>query len=469
MIAVFGLPFLGLLLNWIKWGSGCLHALDFGIYQQAILDLAFTSSWNPMNTVRGIPIFADHFDPILIFAAWVQKLLGPAPWGPLLIEFGFYYLGGITAFILTQGSPFGFRLMTTALWFFCTGMAVAFRYPVHPTTWAALPLLLLARAIKMDRFFMILIWLNVLCLFKEYYPICFISYGIYLLFRFRQKKAFLVIINGGLWIWVDFILRPRLLPEFHGHGNELLHELLAHPGAKLISSFFSFEWKASALALAPFFLVFPSLWRSEKNKEWWWALAAFMVPVFGIQFLFGNVRFQYGAPISAFFLSILTLSDSTWYESLDRITVWPKRFLAIILLWLAGDYVNCLIESLTPKKDRCRFDAGKWTEFERMANIVKSDPMDSRILASGGVVPVVMATGRKIYQFGIWSKVQEKYELIAIGRNGASDLYPYGAEFFEKVISSCRPLAEEVIIDSKYVFFARGKFTEECLHQRHSF
>ena len=469
LITLFILPIFGFLLNWIKLGSGCLHALDFGIYQQAIMDLAFTSSWNPLNSVRGIPIFADHFDPILFLAALIQKFLGSYPWVPLIVEFGFYYSGGIVAFLLTRQKPFAMRLMLTALWFFCSGMAVAFRYPIHPTTWSALPLLLLANELKANRFVRILLLLNILCLFKEYYPICFVSFGVYLLLRIRLKHSLIVLANGCLWIWVDFVLRPRLLPDFHGHGNALLSELLVHPGTMLLNSFLKYDWLGSVIALFPLLLALPLYWRHEKNKEWWWSFTAFMTPVFGIQFLFGNIGFQYGAPISAFFLSILIVSRSEWCFSKDLLTIWVRRIMLVSAIWLTGDYLLSVGNVFIPKENHCRFSVEKWNEFGNMAIRIKDEPKESRILATGGLVPVLMMPDRQIYQYGIWSKIQESYDLIAIGRNNTSDLYPFGADYFEKVILFCKPMAKEVLLDTPNLFLARGNFTEDCLHQRHSF
>ena len=50
----------GILLN-------CFHATDFGIYQQAIYDIAYNLDPNPFVSVRNIKIFNDHFDPIIFW------------------------------------------------------------------------------------------------------------------------------------------------------------------------------------------------------------------------------------------------------------------------------------------------------------------------------------------------------------------------------------------------------------------
>lgn len=468
-IVVFLLPFAGLVLNWAKWASGCFHALDLGIYQQAILDLAFTPSWNPLNTVRGIPIFADHFDPILLLAAGFQRIAGPDPWVPLVFEFLFYYTGGILVLGFTRKKPFPLRLILVALWFFCTGMAVAFRFPVHPTTWSAVPLLFLAHSFRERKSWWSLFWMNLLCLFKEFFPLCFLFYGVYLAGSRRFRESLPVLINGALWVLLDFVVRPRLMPDFYGHGNGLLKAFLDHPFADLLAAGSNFDWKGTFTALFPFLILIPVLVRAEKDKSWWVDLLAFTAPVFGIQFLYGNASYQYGAPVAAVFLSIAVFSDSSWFPSADRLNRWTKRALWILVIWLAGDFLVRAGTFFVPRENRCRFDRAKAGEFTRLGMQLDSLPGESRILASGGLVPVLVAPDRRIYQYGIWSKIQEEYEVIAIGRNNTSDLFPFGPEHFEKVIETCRPFASEILVDSRNAFVARGTFKEDCLHQRHDF
>ncbi|MDB9786751.1 hypothetical protein OAB57_01485, partial [Bacteriovoracaceae bacterium] len=53
----------------------CLNSSDVAIYGQALQEMAYSWDFNPWITVRGTNIFADHFDPILIFVSFIYRLL----------------------------------------------------------------------------------------------------------------------------------------------------------------------------------------------------------------------------------------------------------------------------------------------------------------------------------------------------------------------------------------------------------
>jgi hypothetical protein len=166
---------------------------------------------------------------------------------------------------------------------------------------------------------------------------------------------------------------------------------------------------------------------------------------------------------------MIVFSEFGWFLDSGRLAVWTRRFLVFSLVWLAGDFFLHSVTIFVPRENRCRFDRAKFEEFLRMGGFVDAQDKGYRILASGGLVPILVAPDRRIYQYGIWSQVQDEYEVLAIGRNNTSDLFPFGPEHFEKVIAACRPFASEILLDSRNGFVARGRFDEGCLHQRHSF
>ena len=119
----------------------CIHAIDFSIYQQAIYDIASGTSLNPHITIRGISIFLDHFDPVLIFSVPMVWIFGAHP-VPLLVFEYFWFIGA--AFFLYKKLPY--KLFQVALiWLiFCKCILNGLAYPIHPTTWTILPAIMLA-------------------------------------------------------------------------------------------------------------------------------------------------------------------------------------------------------------------------------------------------------------------------------------------------------------------------------------
>jgi len=63
-------------LNLLKFENLCLNGYDIGIYHQAIVEMKIPGNMNPFLSVRGIPAFNDHFNPVLVPLSAVVKVFG---------------------------------------------------------------------------------------------------------------------------------------------------------------------------------------------------------------------------------------------------------------------------------------------------------------------------------------------------------------------------------------------------------
>jgi hypothetical protein len=204
-------------------------------------------------------------------------------------------------------------------------------------------------------------------------------------------------------------------------------------------------------------------------KIWIFDSLVFLLPVLGIQFLFGNASFQYGAPIASMLVAIIVFSDHGWRSDFSKWAIVLKRLAVIMMIYAGADYILKATKIFGAGRNSCKYDQQKVTEFEKVRTYIVSHQEGNKVLTTGGLVPVVIAPNQQLFQYNIFSKPQEEYQIIAIGKPGSSDLYGLGPEKAEQVIQACRPHASEVIFDTKNVFLAKGHFTEECLHQYHPF
>jgi hypothetical protein len=463
---IFCVPFFTLVYNIYAMRAGCFHALDLGIYEQAIMDLAFTHSWNPEDTVRGITIFSDHFDPILIFAAGIQRLFGPYTWVPLVVEFAFYWSGGLVLLGLLKNKAFPWKVFALMLWFFNEGMSVALRYPVHPTTWSAVILLLLMASFKAERFRFTVILVNLLCLFKEFYPFGILMFAVFCVIDRKPKRALGLFINAFIWLLIDFHYRAIWFGSVIGYGDQFVSNLVHQPFTSIWHAILNFEWKATFTALIPVLFVFPFVIQTEKRKKWMLASLFFFAPILLIQFLFGTMRFQYGAPISAFFVGLIVLSDGEWLtrSQLNGLK-WIRGFAFALIIYAAGDVMVKSTTFFLPKEDKCRYDSAKIAEFDHARDLIRSMSEDTKMIVSGGLIPVVVGPNQKLYQLGAFSKLQPSYDVVLLARNNGVDLFPYGTDRMARMIQSCRPFAKTVWMDTPNVFLASGSFSDECLKQ----
>ncbi len=124
--------------------SGCIHASDFAIYQQAIFDIASGLSFNPYLSIRDLHIFNDHFDPVLILASPFAWIFNYSPVGLLIFEM--LWFCGLLSFAWIKSTHMrpSARLSLVLCILFAKGLLSGLTFPIHPSTWAMLPSFLVA-------------------------------------------------------------------------------------------------------------------------------------------------------------------------------------------------------------------------------------------------------------------------------------------------------------------------------------
>lgn len=456
--------FLGLFLltgctlafNLIRIGLG-QQTLDAAIYQQAILDLAFTSSWNPYNTVRGEWVFLDHFDPILILVAFVQCVIGAGAWVPYAVEYGFYLLGGGFVLWATRSAPFSWRLFGLMAWFSSEGLLGALHYPLHPTTWAMLPLLVLVWALRMELYGLAVVLANVLCAYKEYFPFCSLLLAGGLFLGSHRRAGLTLLLTSILWIGFDFWGRELWIGKIYRHGSGLFSGLDQGWFRFGVGVLRRFDWKGVGFNLFPVVLGGVMVWRQESRPKWIWLSLLYIVPVLAIQVLAGTMGLQYGAPIFAVLLGVLLFSDPAWFLVRQGTGKWVRVFLWITVVYSTADSVlrtRPMLAMLRQNEKREILDQAR--------ALVQSEPSGSKILASVGLVPVFLKPDQKIYTLGGYAQPQREYRVLALGRCQEIYSWPHGCEALARIEEKCRPFVEELLMENHYLYLARGRFPFEC-------
>lgn len=131
---------------WLSVLRYCAEHYDFGIYVQAIARFSLRE-FNPWLSARGVHVFNDHFDPILLVAA-VFRVFAPAHIAGLLTEH-LFVLGALVPvlWLWRRGDLGGLEATTLgAVLLFSVGTIDAVLFPIHPTTWTILPAVLIGAA-----------------------------------------------------------------------------------------------------------------------------------------------------------------------------------------------------------------------------------------------------------------------------------------------------------------------------------
>ena len=137
---------------WRAASAYCFHHEDLGIYAEALARLSWSSP-NPFLTGRGLHLFNDHFDPILFAALPFRWAV--SPWRAGLVAESLFVLGAcVPLWWLArekQLSPF-MTLVATALLLASPAVTGAVRFPVHPTTWAIAPMMVVVAVVSLQRY-----------------------------------------------------------------------------------------------------------------------------------------------------------------------------------------------------------------------------------------------------------------------------------------------------------------------------
>ncbi len=460
-----GLAALPLLTNTKAIAHHCYNAVDFSIYQQAIFDIG-PGNWNPFLTIRDVRIFNDHFDPILLLASGFLVVIGKGYFQILLFEWMVYLALGLSIFWVNRRDGGSDREGILYLLCFLGTKFILFSmlYPVHPTTWAMLPLFWLGIFLrdKNDRGVVLISLL--LCFFKETYAFALLPLGIFLAVRKPRKTGLSVVAISGFFVIFELFIRKLLFGKTVDYSGNMAAPLLSHPFLYLTSQIASFEWigflKSSFpfLALLGFSFYLKKRTKKSASPPFW--ILAYSLPFWGllfIQIVHGKINYQYGAQFGGIFLAMAV--GLKVFRSMEKKQVWV--FLIFFLLSAMGTYTRAF-KLLLNNQGTCTISEIKNQEAEQIETILHSLSPEESVLSTGGAIPRLLEPNRKFYHFMGSGWVQPRYDYLLLEKNRSGDLYPAKPKEVALAYQYCKPSASQIFVDSEYFFFARGSFSK-CL------
>ena len=262
---------------------------DFGIYYKAMLEIA-SGNLNPWIGFRGDKIVNDHVDPIIHILAPFLNFTQSKALALYLIEsiFIIFSIFFVSFKQLKKSSTINF-LISICLIIFSRGLFSALDYPVHPTTWSALPIAFLIYSMIQRKPKEVFLYALVLCLFKESYPFSLLALTPYFFLMNERKLGAYCLISSLLLLVSIFIFRPMLLGESYNHT--------AAASRSLIDIFIGFPYLDYLKIIYPLFIP-AFLLRKKINLFALIPLILFYLPQIGMHFLLGKVYYHYGVPLA---------------------------------------------------------------------------------------------------------------------------------------------------------------------------
>ncbi len=432
------LPFVLLFRNIRLLINNCFHATDFGIYQQAIFDISYKLDFNPYLSIRNIKIFNDHFDPVVYLASIFVKVFGYNPVNLIVFEFLWLMLLISLVFILAKREQWSFYLV---ILLFSKGLLSAFLFPIHPTTWSVPISFLLVFGVGRFKDWQVFILALFLCFFREAIPFGILMMGVYFLaIGERKKLGTSFVLLSSLFLCFIFWGRPMLWGETIDYGGQLKDGLN-------LGVIKNFNYKAFLKLFIPYFLIYGILFKKygkELIRTKYGLVLFYLAPFFGMHFLSNNFHFQYGALFAAPFLAVFI--EKNLSEELSKKFKWVV-VLAFVVTGM-GTWTKVFKELYRDDLKKCLVSTKKREEVEILKKYLIEKAEDKTILATGGIVPMILSPNMLLYQAGIFSKKLDAYDYLVIEKYGSGDTFPFTKSEIEENQKKCQ--SEDVIISNNW-------------------
>lgn len=438
---------------WLRAARFCFNNYDLGIYGQALAQLG-PANWNPWLSGRQVFLFADHFDPVLVFAVPFARALG-LPWGGLLAEALFVGASVIPIVLLVRRGDLSSSggLLLSALLLFNAATVSALGFPIHPTTWAVLPWTWLVLAMRRNALGSLLAALVLLFACKEEFPFVGLVLGALLLAQRRWRDGGAVLAVSLLWLGFVYGIRPSLVGPTEGYASGLFEGLTVAPGAYLAERIGSRHmWTTLGLLVAPFVPLGVFCWREKLRPQW--ILLALLVPPLAIRFLGDAWRHHYGAVLVAGLVGFFV----GWLR--DRAV--PKWVTASVMLALLLTGIPRWRDAFTVALGD-RFPKNCPGAPERVAAIRESVEELRRkpgpLLVGGNLLPD-LADRKDVFMIG-GPVPNERFAAVLVEKPPHGDPWPLDAARVEALIEHWHSLpGVRVVRDDAEVFFAEGDLRE---------
>lgn len=469
-LAIWGLILVTLVsllayFGWFGVSYNCFNT-DFGIYFQAISNIAAGLSSNPYITIRGVHIFNDHFDPIIFLAAPIVRVFNYSPYAMITFEFMWFLALGalILKNLFQQRVSLPVTLAILTCFVFSKGLLAGFMFPIHPTVWSCVALFLVVGQIKPDPDWKLPAATFFLMLFKELYPFCLIGLSFYLLLNRQYRHVIFQLIIAGIFFFLNYVWMRTDSASVQYEGGFL--SILLHPIDFLTSWFKSFHYGEWFKVFYPFIPVF-YFWLRPLGKNWrdWISssqigIICFLFPVLLMHLLTNKIYLHYGAPFVAALLAVLVSP-----LVLNEIKKSKKALVLITILFITSGFKQheSIVRTVFRNKNaHCKKSPEKWKAKQELMNQIHALPANAKILTTGEVIPSLVAPGRKIYQINGYSKIQESYDYLLLQQSPNEEVFGVPSSTIQQIKSNCREQLQDKV-DNKHFYLGEGPIQSQCL------
>lgn len=464
--------------NYYLYSIFCQKYYDLGIFLEIVRENS-KGIINPWLYGRQVHHLSDHWTPIFILLGWLSKFFGLLN-TVLLSEMLSLLLCATPIFWMMYKNlidvPKGVFLIV--MFYLNRDLFEAGYFPVHESTMAALPIMLLGATLstwnfehtkwtKQNGFVFAL--LLVLTFYSEQFAFSTISLGLGFFFLAKQRRfGALVFTLGVLFLW------------WCSFGRELFFTpIYTHYQKKIILSYADFEyaykpgWDLAKTIVLHFFELAPAfylLWRHRSKLQtpqiWRWALIlSFFAPLIAGRLITAGWGLHYSVVVTCLWsLTFLTLipnfvvtNKMTWFLLVFLFVFGNNKLRKPFQTVFFNNELSCIDGSITRADLHARTQRLR-SAFELLRS--KDLPPNSLILTNANLLPNLIVEfpyykGMQLGAFKILSERKADIVLFERGRSGQS--FAASADNNERVIERLKKLSNmKILIDEPDLFLAIG-------------
>jgi uncharacterized membrane protein len=427
---------------------------DLGIYSQAIYRL----SWNELNpwlSVRAINLFNDHFEPILLIAAPLAKLIEPAYAGAIVELVAVVLSPTAVVWLWKRGQiDAGAGAIAIVYLLHCRGILAALLFPFHPTTWAILPAAWLAATILADVRRGVLLSLLALFCCKQEFPL--MGMMVALLYATRREFRFAILIGSlsAAWFAAAVWLRPIVLGPVHDY---LSGRLLSPEGlwATIERGWYGIQWRGIVHVLLP--LLPLAAWAVWNRESTLWQLWLLLVPPVALRYLGQAWMLHYMPPL----LPVLVFG----LLPLGAQARLPRSIVLGTFAMLVAMNVGFWLRSAeTLSYDRLPTDvawnAERVAAIEQARQFLLAHP-EGTALIQGNLLPRLVRRPEVYMVAGGHDRGSTTFRYVLVEKPPSGYTWPASPADYRSLIDRWRAVPDaRVILDDEHVFLAEGEFRD---------
>lgn len=449
--------------------ANCAHLVDYGIYQQAIYEIAAGNSWNPYVSVRDIFIFNEHFDPVIYLAVPFTWLSNYSHLSLGIFEWTWYLLFALSSWYLFKPKSTKDFILLFSFALCSRGIIAALAFTGHPVTWAIFPLLLLTYFLKEDNFKGVLLTCLSLCFFKETFAFGIVGLSGSYLLRKQWREFTIIFILGAFFVLFEMKFRAILIGKTLAYGNQFLGQILLDPVAFFRELIVKFDFKSLVKLFIPFYVpVFLIVNKKVKNRDslkeilnsFELRLLSFFLPLLLIHIIINRFFFHHASKFSVLMIG-LVLFSGIHYELKKKKWVFCLTVIAALLGGMST--VKKLIKNnFGPKIGQCRVIPEKKNYDKKIKAITETISPNQTIYTTGGIGPFILKPDLKLHHHTM-NKRLEQYDYLLLEKNESASIWPLNSQEVRKIEEQCLSMASEVFLNNNLYFFAKGPFKAKCI------